>query len=63
MRFQVFRSTLDLTGWIEVHIMPTPVRARRLNQDEGQDLLRLVRRGVHDSVRYRRALIIPASSA
>ena len=43
--------------------MSTPVRARRLTPDEGRYLLRLVRRGVHDSVRYRRALIIMASSA
>ena len=43
--------------------MSTPVRARRLTDDEGQYLLRLVRRGVHDSVRYRRALIIMASSS
>ena len=43
--------------------MSTPVRARRLTEDEGRYLLRLVRRGVHDSVRYRRALIIMASSS
>nr|MDT0662618.1 IS630 family transposase [Micromonospora sp. DSM 115978] len=43
--------------------MSTPVRVRRLTDDEGQYLLRLIRRGVHDSVRYRRALIIMASSA
>jgi transposase len=43
--------------------MSTPVRARRLTDDEGRYLLRLVRQGVHDSVRYRRALIIMASSA
>ena len=43
--------------------MSTPVRARRLTEDEGQYLLRLVRRGVHDSVRYRRALIIMASAS
>ena len=43
--------------------MSTPVRARRLTEDEGQYLLRLVRRGVHDSVRYRRALMIMASSS
>jgi hypothetical protein len=43
--------------------MSTPVRARRLTEDEGQYLLRLARRGVHDSVRYRRGLIIMASSA
>ncbi len=43
--------------------MSTPVRARRLTEDEGQYLLRLVRCGVHDSVRYRHTLIIMASSA
>jgi hypothetical protein len=41
--------------------MSRPVKARRLTPDEGQYLLRLVRRGRHDSVRYRRALIIMAS--
>jgi transposase len=34
-----------------------------LTQDEGQYLLRLVRRGRHDTVRYRRALIIMASAS
>jgi transposase len=43
--------------------MSTPVRARQLTPDEGRYLLRLVRRGVHDSVRYRRALIIMASAS
>jgi hypothetical protein len=43
--------------------MSRPVRARRLTPDEGRYLLRLVRRGRHDSVRYRRALIIMASSS
>src|SRR6266540_4248879 len=43
--------------------MSRPVRARRLTTDEGQHLLRLVRRGRHDSVRYRRALIIMASAS
>src|SRR5437763_439599 len=43
--------------------MSTRVRARRLTQDEGQYLQRLVRRGRHDSVRYRRALIIMASAS
>ena len=38
--------------------MSKPVRARRLTQDEGPYLPRLVRRGRHDTVRYRRALII-----
>jgi transposase len=43
--------------------MSIPVRARRLSPEEGQRLLRLVRRGKHDSVRYRRALIIMASAS
>jgi len=34
-----------------------------MTQDEGQYLLRLVRRGRHDCVRYRRALIIMASAS
>jgi hypothetical protein len=37
--------------------------ARRLTDQEGQRLLRLVRRGRSDSVRYRRALIIMASAS
>jgi Winged helix-turn helix len=43
--------------------MSQRVRARRLTIDEGQYLLRLVRLGRHDSVRYRRALIIMASAS
>src|SRR5450755_3716844 len=43
--------------------MSRPVRARRLTQDEGTYLLRLVRRGRADTVRYRRGLIIMASSS
>ncbi len=43
--------------------MSKPVRARRLTPDEGQYLLRLVRRGRHDTVRFRRALIIMASAS
>ena len=44
--------------------MSTPVRARRLTDDEGQFLLRLVRRrGRADAIRYRRGLIILASSS
>jgi transposase len=43
--------------------MSIPVRARRLQLDEGQGLLRLVRRGCHDPVRYRRALIVLASAS
>jgi len=40
-----------------------PVRARRLTQEEGRKLQQLVRRGKHDSVRVRRALIIMASAS
>jgi transposase len=43
--------------------MSRPVKARRLIPDEGQYLLRLVRRGRHDTVRYRRALMIMASAS
>jgi transposase len=43
--------------------MSKRVRARRLTQDEGRNLLRLVRRGRHDAVRYRRALMIMASAS
>ena len=44
--------------------MSRPVRARRLTDDEGQFLLRLVRRrGRTDAIRYRRGLIILASSS
>jgi hypothetical protein len=38
-------------------------RARRLSDEEGQTLLRIVRRGEQDTVRYRRALIIMASAS
>jgi len=43
--------------------MSRPVRARRLSPAEGRYLQRLVRRGRHDAVRYRRALMILASSS
>jgi len=43
--------------------MSRPVRARRLTPDEGRYLLRLVRRGRADTIRYRRALIVMASSS
>ncbi|MFV2095223.1 helix-turn-helix domain-containing protein [Micromonospora sp. LOL_013] len=43
--------------------MAEPVRARRLTQEEGRKLQQLVRRGKHDSVRMRRALIIMASAS
>jgi hypothetical protein len=44
-------------------VMSEPVRARRLRPDEGQYVLRLVRRGNHESIRVRRALIIMASAS
>nr|WP_083507371.1 hypothetical protein [Frankia sp. ACN1ag] len=43
--------------------MAQPVRARRLTDEEGQRLQALVRRGKHDSIRVRRALIIMASAS
>jgi transposase len=43
--------------------MSVPVRARRLHPDEGQYLLRLVRRGRQESIRVRRGLMILASSS
>ncbi len=43
--------------------MAEPVRARRLTDQEGQRLLQIVRRGMHESVRVRRAMIIMASAS
>nr|GID87929.1 hypothetical protein Ade03nite_68530 [Actinoplanes derwentensis] len=43
--------------------MSVPVRVRRLSPDEGQYLLRLVRRGRQESIRVRRGLMILASSS
>ena len=43
--------------------MAEPVRARRLSDEEGQRLLQIVRRGKHESVRVRRAMIIMASAS
>jgi transposase len=43
--------------------MAPPVRARRLTDQEGQTLQRIVRRGTHDSIRVRRALIIMVSAS
>src|SRR5438309_8188216 len=43
--------------------MAEPVYARRLSQEEGRRLQRIVRRGKHGSVRVRRALIIMASAS
>ena len=43
--------------------MAEPVRARRLNDEEGRRLQQIVRRGKHGSVRVRRAMIIMASAS
>jgi transposase len=43
--------------------MAEPVRVRRLTDQEGQTLQRIVRRGKHGSIRVRRALIIMASAS
>jgi len=43
--------------------MAEPVRARRLNDQEGQRLQQIVRRGKHGSIRVRRAMIIMASAS
>ncbi|MFG2909191.1 IS630 family transposase [Kitasatospora sp. NPDC048286] len=42
--------------------MAEPVRARRLTDQEGQQLQRIVRRGSTNSVRYRRAMMLLASA-
>src|SRR5215472_10457473 len=44
-------------------MMAERVRARRLTDDEGRQLLRIVRRGKHESARVRRAMIIMASAS
>ena len=43
--------------------MAEPVRARRLTDEEGRRLLQITRRGKHESIRVRRAVIIMASSS
>ncbi|GAA4078859.1 IS630 family transposase [Actinomadura miaoliensis] len=43
--------------------MAEPARARRLTEDEGRRLEQIVRRGKHDSLRVRRAMIIMASAS
>ena len=43
--------------------MAEPVRARRLTDEEGRRLQQIVRRGKHESIRVRRALIIMASAS
>ena len=42
--------------------MAEPVRVRRLTDQEGQKLQQIVRRGSTNSVRYRRAMTLPASA-
>jgi transposase len=43
--------------------MAEPVRARRLTDREGRRLQQIVRRGKHESIRVRRAMIIMASAS
>lgn len=43
--------------------MAEPVRARRLSDQEGQRLTQIVRRGRHESIRVRRAMIVMASAS
>ncbi|WP_237048345.1 helix-turn-helix domain-containing protein [Lentzea guizhouensis] len=43
--------------------MAEPVRARRLTENEGRTLLRITRRGKHESIRVRRATIIMAAAS
>src|SRR5215510_3423165 len=43
--------------------MAEPVRARRLTDQEGRRLQQFVRRGKHESIRVRRAMIIMASAS
>ena len=43
--------------------MAEPVRARRLIDDEGRRLLQITRRGKHESIQVRRALIIMAAAS
>jgi transposase len=44
-------------------VVAEPVKARRLTDQEGQKLQRIVRRGSTSTVRYRRAMIILASTS
>ncbi|MFB9304479.1 helix-turn-helix domain-containing protein [Kibdelosporangium philippinense] len=48
-------------GCVEV-LVAEPVKVRRLTDQEGQRLQRIVRRGSTNSVRYRRAMMILASA-
>ena len=55
------RNVIAVEG--EVGGLAEPVRARRLTDQEGRKLQQIVRRGRHESVRVRRALIIMASAS
>jgi hypothetical protein len=44
-------------GWLA-----EPVRVRRLSDQEGQQLLRITRRGTGSAVRLRRAMVVLASA-
>jgi transposase InsO family protein len=43
--------------------MAEPVRARRLTEEEGRRLQQIVRRGKHESIRVRGAMMVMASAA
>ncbi|MGH3311164.1 MAG: helix-turn-helix domain-containing protein [Streptomyces sp.] len=43
--------------------MAKPVRARRLTDEEGRRLLRIVRRGRHNTVKVRHAMMVLASAS
>lgn len=55
------RSLFLLQG--EVSALPKPVRARRLTDEEGRTLLRIMRRGKYGTVKVRRAMMILASAS
>src|SRR5919108_369412 len=50
-------------GRVAGGVMAEPVRARRLTDEEGRRLQQIVRRGKHESIRVRRAMIIMASAS
>lgn len=50
-------------GFHPADLMARPVRARRLTDEEGRTLLRIVRRGRHGTIKVRRAMMILTSSS
>ncbi|MGN9804880.1 hypothetical protein [Micromonospora sp. L32] len=52
-------------GWrcgVQAVLVADPVRVRRLTDQEGQQLLRITRRGTGSPIRSRRAMIVLASA-